>query len=266
MKRFATFAGVGACAAALAASGPVLAQAAGEDYAPPRATAYAELAELPDWSGVWYPDWTLLFAGRGQPAVLTPAGQAQLDAYTERTADTGPDQSAQALCLPPGLPGMMQAPYPIEILYSPGRVTILTEAYQQVRRIYTDGRKLPEDPDLFFTGNSIGHWDDDTLVVETVGLNPQTSLTAGVKHTEQSRIDERIFLQAPGELIVEMTFTNPELLAEPYVARVAYRLDNEFPIREYICAENNRLTQGEDGANIDLGFDEEGDPFGPAPE
>jgi hypothetical protein len=59
---------------------------------------------------------------------------------------------------------------------------------------------------------------------------------------------------------VEFTITNPEILAQPFVTRMAYKLDNEFPLREYVCAENNRLTSGEDGANIDLGFDHLDDP------
>lgn len=264
MKALAIIARATACAAALPVATGAGAQEAG-DYTPPRAAAYEQVTDWPDWTGVWYPDWTLLFANRGQPPVLTAEGQAQLDAYNARIAETGPDQSAQAQCLPPGLPGTMQQPYPIEILFSPDRVTLLTEAYQQTRRIYLD-QDLPEEPDLFFVGNSVGHWEGDVLHIQTVGLHPETNLVAGVKHTEESRIDERIFLQAPGELIVEMTFTNPELLAEPYVARIAYRLDNEFPIREYVCAENNRLMQGEDGANIDLGLDEGDDPFGPPPE
>lgn len=260
--------GLGSCSAALAGGALLMAAmpATAQDQAPspydaPDATAYEQVTQWPDWTGIWYPDWSLLFANRGQPPVLTPEGQAQVDAYNARIADTGPDQSAQAQCLPPGLPGVMQQPYPIEILYSPDRVTIITEAYQQIRRIYLDGRDFGEHPDLFFAGNSTGRWEGDTLVVETVGLHPETNLVPGLKHTEASRIDERIFLQAPDQLILEMTFTNPDLLAEPYVARVAYKLDNEFPMREYICAENNRLEQGEGGANIDLGLEGEEDPF-----
>ena len=141
-------------------------------------------------------------------------------------------------------------------------MTILTEAYQQVRRIYVDGRPLPEDPDLFFLGNSVGHWEGDTLVVDTVGLSPQTNLVPGLAHTENSKLRERIYLQAPGQMVVEMTFTNPDLLAEPFATRVAYKLDNSFPMREYVCAENNRLRTDGHGANIDLGLEEEGeDPF-----
>ena len=228
----------------------------------PRATAYQQVTAWPDWTGVWYPDWSLLFSGRERASPkLTPEAQAAFDAYQESIRENGPNQEAQAMCLPPGIPGVMQQPYPIEILYSPGRVTVLTEAYQQARRIYLDGRLLPEDPDLFFNGNSVGRWEGDALLIDTVGLSPQTNIAPGIPHTEKSRISERIFLQAPGQMIDEMTITNPDVLTEPFVVRIAYKLDNEFPIREYVCAENNRLTTDGHGANIDLGLEEEDDPF-----
>lgn len=236
----------------------------------PRATQYAEVLKLPDWVGIWYPDWSQLFGGRAAAKPqLTPAAQAAYDKYLADTKEKGPDQYAQAHCLPPGLPGMMQQPYPIEILYSPGRVTIFAEAYSQVRRIYTDGRKNPEDPDLFFNGNSVGHWEGDTLVIETVGLNTETQLAPGIGHSDKMRVDEKIWIDKPGTLIDEMTFTDPETLTAPFVTRVAYKLDNDFPIREYVCGENNHLITGDSGAgaNIDLGLDPndtplEDDPFG----
>jgi hypothetical protein len=237
-------------------------QPAESSFDVPPAMAYRQVAEWPDWTGVWYPDWTLLFAGRERASPkLTPQAQANFDAYQESIRENGPNQEAQALCLPPGIPGVMQQPYPIEILYSPDRVTVLTEAYQQARRIYLDGRPLPEDPDLFFNGNSVGRWEGNTLLIDTVGLSPQTNIAPGIAHTEKSRISERIFLQAPGQMIDEMTITNPDVLTEPFVVRIAYKLDNEFPIREYVCAENNRLTTDGHGANIDLGLEEEEDPF-----
>ncbi len=107
-------------------------------------------------------------------------------------------QTEDANCVPPGMPRMMQMPYPIEFLFTPGRVTVLTEAYMQVRRIYTDGRKLPDDPDPQFNGNSVGHWEGDTLVVETVGLDPATTLMTAIHPTEQTRIVERIHQSQPG--------------------------------------------------------------------
>lgn len=255
--RLAQKTALGAALVAVAAfANPTQAQDA---YTPARATDYAAVEQLPDWTGIWYPDWTLLFSSRAAARpVLTPTAQAAFDAYLESIRENGPNQEAQAQCLPPGVPGSMQLPFPIEILYSPDRVTILTEAYAQTRRIYTDGRALPsfEEMDLFYNGTSVGFWEGDMLVIDTVGLHPRTNIVAGIPHTEASRVHEHIWLQAPGELIVEFTITNPEVLAQPFVTRMAYKLDNEFPLREYVCSENNRLTTGDEGANIDLGFDQ----------
>lgn len=266
-------------AAALAIAAPVLAQA-GPPPAPanapdltkamtnvPRATKYADLAKLPDLTGIWYPDWGALFGGRAKGPHLTPAAQAKLDAYNAKYKETGPPLYAQAHCLPPGMPGVMQQPYPIDISYQPGRVTIYTEAYEQSRWIYTDGTKLPDDPDPFFNGTSVGHWEGDTLVVDTVGFSPETTIAPGVNHSDKLKIHERIYLVKPGLLIDEMTLTDPDVLAEPYVIRQPFKPDT-VPLREYVCAENNRLTSDDQkGANIDLDLngnpDNPDDPFGP---
>lgn len=257
MKVLARIAQLSACGAAIALTGalPVTAVAQDEAFTPNRATSYEEVTQLPDWEGIWYPDWTRLFAGRARPPQLTPSAQEAFDAYQESIRENGPNQEAQAQCLPPGIPGTLQQPYPLEILFSPGRTTIITEAYEQVFRIYTDGRPLPEDPDPFFKGNITGFWEGDTLVFDVVGLHPSTNISAGIPHTEASRIHGHIFRASADELVIELTITNPDVLEEPFVTQIAFRLDNEFPIREYVCAENNRLHSGDDGANIDLGFD-----------
>ena len=124
------------------AGGAVLAMATAapaQDATVARADGYAELERLPDWSGVWAPDWSLLFsgAGGGPPAQpkLTPAAQVRLDAFRARQAAEGVSQEAQANCIPPGMPGIMRQPYPIEVLFTPGRVTIFAETYSQARRI-----------------------------------------------------------------------------------------------------------------------------------
>lgn len=270
MKGLVPVSGVFAGAALLALMSPAMAQdsAQGEAIAPPtpRASAYLETAMLPDWNEVWYIDWGRLFGGRAEPMKLTPKAQAEFDAYTEKYKDTGPPLYAQAQCLPPGLLGVLQQPYPIEILYSPGRVTIITEAYEQIIRIYTDGRKLPEDPDLFFNGNVVGHWEGDVLVFEAIGFHLATSLAPGINHSEHLRIDGRIERERPDSLTITMVLTDPEVLAEPHTVKLYYSPDT-FPMREWVCSENNRLRASEEGANVDLGLDEEGeDPFGPVPE
>lgn len=232
----------------------------------PRATGYAELATLPDFTGVWNPDWSVLFGENGRQPVepqLTPEAQARFDAFQARQEAEGVDQTAQVLCIPPGMPQIMRQPYPIEFLFSPDRVTIFAETYSQARRIYTDGRELPEDPDLLFNGTSVGHWEGDTLVVDTVGFSPLTNIAPGIEHSDQMKIHERIWLEEPDILRIETTITDPEVLEEPLVQQLAYRRQPDWEIREYVCAENNRLVAGENGANIDLGLDDAGDPFGP---
>ena len=162
---------------------------------------------------------------------------------------------------------IMRQPYPIEFLFTPGRVTIFAETYSQARRIYTDGRTLPEDPDFLFNGSSVGRWDGDTLIVDTVGFSPVTEISPGIPHSEAMRIHERIWLESPTSLRIETTITDPEVLAEPFVQQATYRKEPTWNIREYVCEENNRLTDAEGGANIDLDleYDPE-DPFGPPPE
>ncbi len=210
MKGSINFARALAGAAVLAMAAPVLAQggpppaagAAKPDVTKAmtgikRATEYAALAKLPDLSGIWYPDWAALFGARGNQPQLTPAAKAKLDAYTAKYKEHGPPLYAQAACLPPGMPGIMGQPFPIDISYQPGRITIYAEAYEQPRWIYTDGRKLPDDPDPFFNGTSVGHWEGDTLVVETVGFSPETTIAPGIGHSDKMKIVERFYLVNP---------------------------------------------------------------------
>lgn len=208
---------------------------------------WAALAKLPDWSGVWEIDWRNERGSAPRPEMkLKPEYQQRLDAYKKAQAKGENLQSQGANCVPPGLPGIMSQPYPIEFLYQPDKVVMLIEAYMQFRHIYTDGRKHPEDPDPAYLGHSIGHWEDDTLVIESVGFNETTLLAAGVPHSDQLRIVERIRRISPDWMEIETTLTDPVVLAEPYTSTTSYRhLDDG--IREYICLENNRDGADEQG-------------------
>jgi hypothetical protein len=219
---------------------------------PPAAAAPAHpqwnaLGDLPDWTGVWEIDWRNTRGSPPRPAMkLTPEYQQRLDAWRKAQAKGENLQSEGANCVPPGLPGIMSQPYPIELLYQPDKVVMLTEAYMQFRHIFTDGRKHPEDPDLTFMGHSIGHWEEDTLVVDSVGFTDTTLLAPGVPHSDQLRIVERIRKASPEWLEIETTLIDPVVLAEPYTSTISYRhLDDE--IREYICLENNRDGADEKG-------------------
>jgi hypothetical protein len=178
---------------------------------------------------------------------LTPKAEALRAAYR------APEDSEAANCLPPGMPGIMTQPYPMEFLLTPGKVTIVIEAYTQVRHIYTDGRPLPAEPNPEFHGTSIGRWENDTLVVETIGFSPLTRITGGVPPSDKMRIVERFSLTAPDTMSIETTITDPENLLAPYVTTGTLRRHREWTITEYICEENNRNSVDDKGkAGIDL--------------
>jgi len=264
LDRRAARLGLGAIALALAAGAP----AQDANFKPQRASAYSEVTQWPDFGGVWSPDWSQLFGpgGRAGPAKLTPEAQAKLDAYNAGKKSGKNEQTSAANCLPNGMPQIMRQPYPIEFIYSPGRVTIFIESYSQARRIYIDGQ-FPKNPEPLFNGNSIGHWEGDTLVVDTIGFSPVTTIADGVTHNDQMRIQERIHKVSPTRLVIDTTITDPGVLAAPYSYSQAFDRKDDWQIREYVCEENDRDSADAEGRpHLDLGLDGNGaDPFGPPP-
>jgi hypothetical protein len=214
---------------------------------------WASIAQLPDMNGVW----EMTFGGRGgglgapQPISLTPKYEAMLKVYQANP----PHDTPSANCVPPGMPGVMGEPYPIEILYTPGMVTVIAEAFMQVRHIYTDGRAHPDDPDLTYNGHSIGHWDGDTLVVDSVGFTTDTPLgmNMGTRHSEKMHIVERFHLKDPKTLEITTTIDDPEALTKPFTRTVTYARHPDWTLAEYICQQNNRNFVDASGkAGIDL--------------
>jgi hypothetical protein len=213
----------------------------------------ASIAELPDWQGLW--EVTFGPGLGGEPPVLTPRYAAMLADYEAARASGEIEESPQANCVPNGMPSIMTQPYPIEILFTPGKVTILIEAYSQWRQIFTDGRSHPDDPDLTFNGHSIGRWEGETLVVDTVGFTTDTAMgqSPGLRHSDRMRIVERIRLAEPDLLEIQTTIHDPEALAEPYVSTRAYGRHRDWTLAEYVCQQNNRNFMTDDGkAGIDL--------------
>jgi hypothetical protein len=239
----------------------------------PTAEDWTAVAKLPDFTGVW--EIGLGGGGGGGRAAQAakgpaPAGRAGraagagraggpslTPAYADK-AKTQPatppaEESLTANCLPPGMPGIMGQPYPMEFLLTPGQVTIVIEAYNQIRHIYTDGRPLPEDPDPTFYGTSVGHWEGDTLVAETVGF-AQVPRGITFPYSDKMKIVERFRLTAPDTMSIETTIVDPEALTTPYSmgARTLTRHRN-WTLAEYICEENNRNFVDEKGkAGINL--------------
>ena len=239
-------------AMALAAPGAVLAQPT------PDAAAYAALAKLPEIAGLW----EMTFGGgpRGAPPEgpsLTPAYAAKLKSYQEAQARGEIQDTPAANCVPPGMPGVMSQPYPIDILVTPGKITIIAEAYAQWRQIFTDGRKHPDDPDLTYNGHSIGHWEGDTLVVDTVGFTTDTALGGfGMRHSDKMHIVERFRLTSPDRLEIQTTITDPEALTKPWTNTRSFARHRDWTLAEYVCQQNNRNFTTQDGkSGINLKYE-----------
>jgi hypothetical protein len=224
---------------------------------PPTAQDWADLAKLPDWSGVWNPKISDQDAQiKTNPPPWTPKAAAQIEhMFAEEKAGRPPPIFVE--CLPEAMPSWMLVTHnAMEFLFTPGRVTILGESDgNRLRRIYTDGRPHPDDPDPTFHGHSVGHWDGDTLVVDTVGIRPQTyiavSEAAGVPNNGDLHIIERIHLAAPDILHDDLEIIAPKVLTQPWkTTRIYFRQRaRKFDIVEGVCLEGSFAEQTDKDGN-----------------
>ncbi len=251
-------------AAGLLASHPLAAQQLGGSNAAPVPEGLAEgtgapfpkghnaqLDALPDWGGIWF----VMSGGSAREGTarpkLTPEYQARRDQWlAEVQANNGVERRTRSNCSPPGMPRIMRlGQYPYEFILSPGRVTIHQEAWMQWRTIWTDGRAHETDPDPTFMGDSIGRWEGDTLVVDTIGVSDALELDTGIAHSDKFRLTERIHLDPanPDVLVNEMRMEDPEALAEPFEVTVKYRRDRYGKLLEFQCSDNDRNPVNENG-------------------
>jgi hypothetical protein len=224
---------------------------------PPTAQDWADLAKLPDWSGVWNPKISDQDAQiKTNPPPWTPKAAAQIEhMFAEEKAGRPPPIFVE--CLPEAMPSWMLVTHnAMEFLFTPGRVTILGESDgNRLRRIYTDGRPHPDDPDPTFHGHSIGHWEADTLVVDTVGIRPQTyvavSEAAGVPNNGDLHIIERIHLASPDILHDDLEIIAPKVLTQPWkTTRIYFRQRaRKFDIVEGVCLEGSFAEQTDKDGN-----------------
>jgi hypothetical protein len=164
--------------------------------------------------------------------------QARQQAAREATAKGQPIGINWVNCLPDGMPGMMQGPFPLEFLQTKNQVTIIQESFTQVRRILLNRpAKSADEVDPTFYGTSIGKWEGDTLVVETVGIKENVQYQ-NVPHSMQMRIKERIRLVSADIMWDEITVDDPVTLEKPWTFTFAYRRMPDYTLLEYICEDN----------------------------
>ena len=212
----------------------------------PRPTSddYLALAKLPDFSGVWNPNISDQNAQiTSNPTPWRPELQPQIDRLISEEK-AGRPKGLFVDCLPEAMPSWMLITHnAMEILYSPGRVTILGESDgNRLRRIYTDGRAHPPDPDPTFHGHSIGHWEGDTLVVDTIGVLPQTyvavSESVGVPNNGDLRVSERFHLGPEQDVLYDdIEISAPHVLQKPWKTTRKYfrQRARKYDIVEGVC-------------------------------
>ncbi len=223
-------------------------------------------AKYPNWKGAWIGGWTKRLpgitgqpsydqtksAGLGQEAPLTSEYRAIHEASLADQANGAPGNDPQMGCLPPGMPRMMIAYWPLEIVITPHTVHILGEHIHSFRRIYTDGRDWPKEIEPSFAGYSIGRWVDsnglgrfDVLEVETRGMKgPRVMDSTGLPlhRDNQTIVKERIYLDERNpNILYDEIATIDHAFTRPWMAKKSYLRDAaEQPVwRESICAEGN---------------------------
>ena len=144
-------------------------------------------------------------------------------------------------CLPLGIPISSLVSEVHKVVQTPGLIVILLEVDNAHRQIYTDGRKLPVDPQPSWLGYSVGKWEGDTLVVDTAGFNDKAWLDIlGHPRSESMHLTERYHRRDFGHMDVEMTFDDPKMYTKPFTIKVTHQLIPDSDILEYFCAENEK--------------------------
>jgi len=151
-----------------------------------------------------------------------------------------------ARCLPWGYVRSYGTPYPHAYVHHPDRLAIMWEQDTRYHMVPTDGRKLPSDLDATWMGKSVGHWEGETLVIETRGFNGRTWLdTAQHPHSDQLRLTERISRPDYDHINYEITIEDPKYYSKPMKnSRVFVLMKPGQELFEYSCTENNRCLGG----------------------
>ena len=170
-------------------------------------------------------------------APLKPATAALLRQLEQTYAKVSP----LSHCLPEGMPLAEMAPAPYKIIQTPGMTVMLYERDTTFRQVYTDGRKLPDDPQPTWLGYSVGKWDGDSFVVDTLGFNDRSWLDARAHtHSDAMRMTERFHRLDFGHMEVLLTIDDPTTYTMPFTIKLRQRLLPDSDLLEDFCAENEK--------------------------
>jgi hypothetical protein len=201
-----------------------------------------------DLSGVYILHQKAGFSLSNTPPMMTPWAQAKYDAAKpgigKRAQPLGNDP--MMICDPAGYPRViLYNDYPSEIVQIPGRIIQFFDYFNAHRIIWTDGRPLPQNPDPWFYGHAVAHWDGDTLVVDSNGFDERSWLDAdGHPHSDQMTLQERYRKTDANTIEWTMKLTDPKAYTQPWVGetKTLTRASAKTEIREDLCVTSDEQT------------------------
>jgi hypothetical protein len=192
----------------------------------------------PDLSGVWMADGRPLQVIAPEASIPFQPWSAKLSQERANGARGKDDPAAHCI---PGMPKLLVLPYPYKIAQVPGVMLMLYEGFTTYRQIFTDGRALPKDPQPAWLGYSVGKWEGETFVVDTIGINQQTWMdNAGRPHSDAMHLTERYTRKDFGHLDMTLTIDDPKTYTKPWTVSENSRLLPDTDLLEYICSEDNK--------------------------
>jgi len=207
----------------------------------PAKSAATEIPRMPDGkpdlSGVWQRPFVPDMSKNGKDQQGEP--QLPFTDWAKQHLIEEFDYSAH--CLPLGYTRAINSPMPIEIVQRPDRIVLLYEAMNNFHEIFTDGRDHPKDLEPTWAGHSIGKWEGDTLMVDTIGFNDKTRVdTEGHPHTEALHVVEHFRRTDPKHLAYDVTIIDPGAYTKPWKNVRTFTLRPDWDVLEYNCEENNK--------------------------
>jgi len=216
-----------------------------------QAGAWAQ-EKTPDFTGVW--------TARGLNANIYEKGDSFMTPWAkQQLASAKPSFGPKSVvlsqvndpvykCIPPGVPRIYFHPFPLQIVQIPGQVILMFEYDHTVRHVFTDGRKHNEDAEPTWMGESIGHWEGDTLVIDTVGFKEGTWIDrVGRAHSDQLHVIEKYKRTAQDNLQVEATIDDPKAYTQPFTVTFNMQLRPKWDIAEMYCLDTLGFEAFESG-------------------
>jgi hypothetical protein len=220
-----------------------------------RASNAQTASQPPDLSGVWMRDappatgtqyWVMKFNLEEPP--MTNWGQEQFKAHKSSFGDHpyGIEETNDPVlrgCFPPGVPRVYLHPFPFQFIQTPGEIVMLFEVDSLRREIYTDGRGHDAELVPLWMGDSIGYWEDDTLVVDTINFNDKTWIDRiGHPHSDQLHVIERFRRTAHDHLVDDITIEDPKAYTQPWTTHLEFKLQPTWRLTEQFCEDYETFT------------------------